>query len=398
MARQAGRGGRRPRRRHRASLPRGGGDRRRRAAPRAARGTLAVQDHPGPVRLGAEEQGRPADARRGHRLPARRRSTCRRSPAPTRARGERGRAPRRPDEPFAALAFKIVADPFVGKLAFFRVYSGTLKTGSYVYNSTKGEKERIGRLLSCTPTTARRSRRSAPATSPPRSGLKDTFTGDTLCDEAKPIVLESITFPEPVIELAVEPKTKADQDKMAIALAAPGRGGPDLPRQHRRGDRPDPHRRHGRAAPRGDRRPHAARVQVQANVGRPQVATARRSRKRGRGARAASCARPAARASTATSSLTLEPLERGTRLRVRVRRSSAARCRASTRRPIEQGVARGAGGRRHRRLPGGRRQGHRSSTARTTRSTQRRWRSRSPARMAAKDGVCEGRARRSSSR
>jgi elongation factor G len=123
-----------------------------------------------------------------------------------------------PDQPFAALAFKIAADPFVGKLAFFRVYSGTLKTGSYVYNSTKGTKERIGRLLQLHANHREEIESVSAGDIAAAVGLKNTFTGDTLCDEARPIVLESISFPEPVIELAVEPKTKADQDKMALAL------------------------------------------------------------------------------------------------------------------------------------------------------------------------------------
>jgi len=123
-----------------------------------------------------------------------------------------------PDEPFSALAFKIAADPYVGKLAFFRVYSGTLKTGSYVYNSTKGHKERIGRLLQLHANHREEIEAVSAGDIAAAVGLKNSFTGDTLCDESKPIVLEAISFPEPVIELAVEPKTKADQDKMAIAL------------------------------------------------------------------------------------------------------------------------------------------------------------------------------------
>jgi elongation factor G len=123
-----------------------------------------------------------------------------------------------PDEPFAALAFKIAADPYVGKLAFFRVYSGTLKTGSYVYNSSKGGKERIGRLLQLHANHREEVEQVSAGDIAAAVGLKNTFTGDTLCDESKPIILEAITFPEPVIELAVEPKTKADQDKMSLAL------------------------------------------------------------------------------------------------------------------------------------------------------------------------------------
>jgi len=123
-----------------------------------------------------------------------------------------------PDQPFAALAFKIAADPYVGKLAFFRVYSGTLKSGSYVYNSSKGIKERIGRLLQMHANHREEIESVSAGDIAAAVGLKGTFTGDTLCDEDRPIVLEAIIFPEPVIELAVEPKTKADQDKMAIAL------------------------------------------------------------------------------------------------------------------------------------------------------------------------------------
>jgi elongation factor G len=122
------------------------------------------------------------------------------------------------EEPFAALAFKIAADPYVGKLAFFRVYSGTLKTGSYVYNSSKGSKERVGRLLQLHANHREEIEQVSAGDIAAAVGLKNTYTGDTLCDESKPIVLESITFPEPVIELAVEPKTKADQDKMSLAL------------------------------------------------------------------------------------------------------------------------------------------------------------------------------------
>ena len=132
--------------------------------------------------------------------------------------GEELERPTDPEAPFSALAFKIAADPFVGKLAFFRVYSGTLKTGSYVYNSTKGNRERIGRLLRLHANHREEIESVSAGDIAAAVGLKNTFTGETLCDEAHPIILESISFPEPVIELAVEPKTKADQDKMAIAL------------------------------------------------------------------------------------------------------------------------------------------------------------------------------------
>ena len=122
-------------------------------------------------------------------------------------------------EPFSALAFKIMADPFVGKLAFFRVYSGTLQSGSYVYNSTKGKKERIGRILQMHANKREEIQEVYAGDIAAAVGLKDTTTGDTLCDEKHEIILESMEFPDPVIEIAIEPKTKAGQEKMGIALA-----------------------------------------------------------------------------------------------------------------------------------------------------------------------------------
>ena len=122
------------------------------------------------------------------------------------------------EEPFAALAFKIMADPYVGKLAFFRVYSGVLKSGSYVYNATKGKKERIGRILQMHANTRKEIEKVYAGDIAAAVGLKDTSTGDTLCDPDHPVVLESMEFPEPVINVAIEPKTKAGQEKMGIAL------------------------------------------------------------------------------------------------------------------------------------------------------------------------------------
>jgi elongation factor G len=121
-------------------------------------------------------------------------------------------------EPFSALAFKIAADPFVGKLAFFRVYSGTLKAGSYVLNTAKGKKERVGRILQMHANHREEIEEAYAGDIAAIVGLKDTFTGDTLSDPDHPILLETISFPEPVIEVKIEPKTKADQDKMGIAL------------------------------------------------------------------------------------------------------------------------------------------------------------------------------------
>ena len=122
------------------------------------------------------------------------------------------------NEPFAALAFKVMSDPFVGRLTYFRVYSGKLTAGSYIYNSTKDNKERVGRILLMHANSRQEINEISAGEIGAAVGLKDTFTGDTLCDENKPVVLESISFPEPVISLAIEPKTKADQEKMGLAL------------------------------------------------------------------------------------------------------------------------------------------------------------------------------------
>ena len=122
------------------------------------------------------------------------------------------------DEPFAALAFKIATDPYVGKLTFFRVYSGVLTSGSYVYNSTKDKRERIGRLLQMHANKREEIQEVRAGDIAAAIGLKDTRTGDTLCDEKHPIILEIMRFPEPVISVAIEPKTKADQDKLGMAL------------------------------------------------------------------------------------------------------------------------------------------------------------------------------------
>ncbi|MBO8169385.1 MAG: elongation factor G [Thermoanaerobacteraceae bacterium] len=122
------------------------------------------------------------------------------------------------DEPFSALAFKVATDPYVGKLTFFRVYSGTLKSGSYVYNSTTGKKERIGRILLMHANHREEVDEVYTGDIAGAVGLKQTTTGDTLCDEKHKIILESMQFPEPVISVAIEPKTKADQEKMSVAL------------------------------------------------------------------------------------------------------------------------------------------------------------------------------------
>ena len=123
------------------------------------------------------------------------------------------------EEPFSALAFKIMADPFVGKLAFFRVYSGTMNSGSYVLNATKGKKERVGRILQMHANKRQELDKVYSGDIAAAVGFKNTTTGDTICDEQHPVILESMEFPEPVIELAIEPKTKAGQGKMGEALA-----------------------------------------------------------------------------------------------------------------------------------------------------------------------------------
>ena len=122
------------------------------------------------------------------------------------------------DAPFAALAFKIVADPFVGKLAFFRVYSGTLKSGTYIYNASKNKRERIGRILLMHAASRTEIEEAHAGDIAALVGLKETGTGDTLCDEKTPLLLETMEFPDPVIQVAIEPKTKAGQDKMTMAL------------------------------------------------------------------------------------------------------------------------------------------------------------------------------------
>ncbi|CED99987.1 elongation factor G [Caldifermentibacillus hisashii] len=122
------------------------------------------------------------------------------------------------NEPFSALAFKVMTDPYVGKLTFFRVYSGTLQSGSYVLNSTKGKRERIGRILQMHANHRQEIPEVHAGDIAAAVGLKDTTTGDTLCDEKNPVILESMEFPEPVISVAIEPKSKADQDKMSTAL------------------------------------------------------------------------------------------------------------------------------------------------------------------------------------
>jgi elongation factor G len=214
-------------------------------------------------------------------------------------------------EPFAALAFKIAADPYVGKLAFFRVYSGTLKTGSYIYNSSKDQKERIGRLLQLHANHREEIEQVGAGDIAAAVGLKNTFTGDTLCDESKPIVLESIVFPEPVIELAVEPKTKADQDKMALALQRLAEEDPTFRVST------DQESSQTRIAGMGELHLEVIvdrmmrEFKVQANVGRPQVSYREAIRKPVR-AEGRFVRQTGGKGQYGHAIITLEPLERGT--------------------------------------------------------------------------------------
>ena len=160
-------------------------------------------------------------------------------------RQRKKRRPSSDDEPFSALAFKIATDPFVGKLCFFRVYSGVLEAGSYVLNSSKNKKERIGRIVQMHANERKEITEVFSGDIAAAIGLKDTTTGNTLCDEDHPIILESMEFPEPVIEVAIEPKSRASQEKMLYRSSEAGRRRPDLPYIHKPGDRSDNHRWNG---------------------------------------------------------------------------------------------------------------------------------------------------------
>ena len=150
-----------------------------------------------------------------------------------------------------------MTDPFVGKLTYLRVYSGKLEAGSYVVNATKDKNERIGRLLQMHSNQRVDIDTCAAGDIVAVVGLKNTTTGDTLCSEDAPIILESMEFADPVIDIAVEPKTKAEQDKMSLALQKLAEEDPTFQRVHQPRDRPDHHRWHGRAAPRDHHRPSA---------------------------------------------------------------------------------------------------------------------------------------------
>ena len=210
---------------------------------------------------------------------------------------------RRPalDEPFSALVFKVMSDPYVGKLTYFRVYSGQLKAGDRVLNTSTGKTERIGRILQMHANHREEREEIGAGEIAAGVGIKSSTTGDTLAIDTAPIRLESMDFPEPVIAVAIEPKTKADQDKLGAGLQRLAEEDPTFRVQHRRGDRPDPDLGHGRAPPRDHRRPPDARVHGRRER-RPAAGRLPRddSGARSRRSRASSSARPAAAASTAT--------------------------------------------------------------------------------------------------
>lgn len=187
------------------------------------------------------------------------------------------------EEPFTALAFKVMSDPFVGRLTYFRVYSGKISSGSYIFNSTKNTKERLARILLMHANSRQEINEVSAGEIGAAVGLKDTFTGDTLCDESKPIILENIQFPEPVISLAIEPKTKADQEKMGLSLVKLGEEDPTF---RKRTDHET-----GQTIISGMGELHLEIIvdrmkrefKVEANVGRPQVAYKETIRKLSKG-------------------------------------------------------------------------------------------------------------------
>ncbi len=186
------------------------------------------------------------------------------------------------DVPFSALAFKIMNDPFVGTLTFARIYSGKLETASQVTNSVKDKKEKVGRMLLMHANDREDIQVAYAGDIVALAGLKDTTTGDTLCAINAPIILERMEFPEPVIELSVEPKTKADQEKMGVALNRLAREDPSFRVSSDRGERPDHHQGDGRAPSRDPRRSHEARVQGRGQCRRAAGCVSRVSRQAGR--------------------------------------------------------------------------------------------------------------------
>ncbi len=232
-------------------------------------------------------------------------------------------------QPFAGLAFKIMNDPFVGSLTFTRIYSGTLKKGDQMLNSTKEKRERVGRMMMMHAINREEIDEAFAGDIIALAGLKDTTTGDTLCDPQKPVVLETMTFPEPVIEIAIEPKTKNDQEKMSQGLQRLAAEDPRFRVETDIEIGPDDHERDGRAASRHPGRPAEARVQGRGQHRRAAGGLPRDDQPQGRD-----------RLHPQEADRRLGPVRpdqarhradpAGRRLFVRSRRSSAARCRRST--------------------------------------------------------------------
>ena len=209
------------------------------------------------------------------------RSIARRSRASTWTIRKR-RSTRQPDdnEPMALLAFKIMDDPFVGTITFCRIYSGVLNAGDALLNSTRDKKERAGRMLLMHANNREDIKEAYAGDIVALAGLKEVRTGDTLCDPNKPVILERMVFPEPVIEVAVEPKSKADQEKLGVALAKLAAEDPSFRVSHRSGERPDHPEGDGRTAPRHQDRHPAPHLQSRSQRRRAAGRVSREARPR----------------------------------------------------------------------------------------------------------------------
>ena len=279
------------------------------------------------------------------------------------------------DAPLALLAFKIMDDPFVGTITFCRIYSGTLTSGTGVINSTKERKERIGRMLLMHANNREDIKEAYAGDIVALAGLKEVRTGDTLCDPKAPVILEKMEFPDPVIEIAIEPKSKADQEKLGVALGQARRRGSVLPRLHRPGERPDHPQGHGRTASRHQGRHPQAHLQGRRQYRRAAGGLPREDHPEGR-----------ARLYPQEADRRFRPV-RGdqdhrradaARHAVRIRERNHRRRGAEGIHPgRREGPGVGARLRRARRLPGGRPQGDADRRQVSRRRLRRRWRSKS---------------------
>ena len=281
------------------------------------------------------------------------------------------------DEPFSALAFKVMTDPYVGKLTYFRVYSGQLKAGSAIYNATSDKKERVGRILQMHANHREEREEIGAGEIAAAVGLKFTTTGDTLTDPANPILLENIVFPEPVIEVAVEPKTKSDQDKLAAGLARLSEEDPTF--------RVKTHEETGQTLIAGMGELHLEIIvdrllrefKVDANVGKPQVAYREAVRRKAEHVRARFVRQTGGRGQFGDVIIDLEPNEPGAGYEF-VNKIIGGSIPKEYIGPVDQGIQEAIAPACS---PGSPSSTSRSSwsTARSTTSTPRRWRSRSPA-------------------